>query len=103
MDGCELTKCPPAQRHKKLLCAFLKKREELKLDRLKFSRELVGDEIQQVVEDGVRSERLGFDYVWVPDHLVDIRPLMAIFDAWTTLAYIGARTNSIKLGSGVTD
>lgn len=70
---------------------------------LTFSRELTGSNIDEIVADGVRAEHLGFDIVWVPDHLVDIRPPQAITDAWTTLAFIGAKTERIGLGSGVTD
>jgi phthiodiolone/phenolphthiodiolone dimycocerosates ketoreductase len=71
--------------------------------KLTFSRELTGNNIDEIVADGVESERLGFDIVWVPDHLVDISPVQAMTDAWTTLAFIGAKTQKIKLGSGVTD
>ncbi|MDA4130732.1 MAG: LLM class flavin-dependent oxidoreductase [Thaumarchaeota archaeon] len=71
--------------------------------KLSFSHELVGDNVHDIVEQGVNAEKFGFDFVWVPDHLVDIHPLMAIFDAWTTLATIGAKTESIRLASGVTD
>jgi len=70
---------------------------------LTFSRELTGDNIDEIVADGVEAERLGFDTAWVPDHLVDIHPVQAMTDAWTTLAFIGAKTQRIKLGSGVTD
>ncbi len=70
---------------------------------LTFSRELVGDNVDDIVADGIEAERLGFDVVWVPDHLVDIRPVQAVTDTWTTLAFIGAKTQKIKLGSGVTD
>jgi phthiodiolone/phenolphthiodiolone dimycocerosates ketoreductase len=70
---------------------------------LTFSRELTGDNIARIVADGVTAEQLGFDIVWVPDHLVDIHPLQAITDTWTTLGYIGAKTQKIRLGSGVTD
>jgi alkanesulfonate monooxygenase SsuD/methylene tetrahydromethanopterin reductase-like flavin-dependent oxidoreductase (luciferase family) len=70
---------------------------------LTFSRELTGDNIDDIVADGVEADRLGFDIAWVPDHLVDIRPPQAITDAWTTLAFIGAKTQKIRLGSGVTD
>ncbi len=68
-----------------------------------FSRELTGDNIDDIVADGVEADRLGFDIAWVPDHLVDIRPPQAITDAWTTLAFIGAKTQKLRLGSGVTD
>ena len=71
--------------------------------KLNFSHELVGDNILETVDEGIEAEKLGYDFAWVPDHLVDIRPLMAIYDAWTTLAYIGAKTERIKLASGVTD
>ena len=70
---------------------------------LTFSRELTGDNIDNIVADGVEADRLGFDIAWVPDHLVDIRPPQAITDAWTTLAFIGAKTQKLRLGSGVTD
>lgn len=71
--------------------------------KLTFSRELTGNNIDEIVADGIEAERLGFDIAWVPDHLVDISPVQAMTDAWTTLAFIGARTQKIKLGSGVTD
>jgi phthiodiolone/phenolphthiodiolone dimycocerosates ketoreductase len=71
--------------------------------KLTFSRELVGENLDQIVADGVEAERLGFDVVWVPDHLVDIEPPQSISDAWTTLAFIGAKTERVRLGSGVTD
>jgi len=70
---------------------------------LTFSRELTGDCVDEIVADGVRAEELGFHAVWVPDHLVDIHPLQAITDTWTVLAFIGAKTKRIRLGSGVTD
>jgi len=70
---------------------------------LTFSRELTGDNIDDIVADGMEADRLGFDIAWVPDHLVDIRPPQAITDAWTTLAFIGAKTERLRLGSGVTD
>src|SRR5579872_645706 len=71
--------------------------------RLNFSRELVGDNVSGIVEEAIEAEKSGYDFIWVPDHLVDIRPLLAIFDAWTTLGYIGAKTQKVKLASGVTD
>ncbi len=70
---------------------------------LTFSRELVCDNVDKIVADGSEAESLGFDMVWVPDHLVDIQPPQSITDAWTVLAFIGAKTQKIRLGSGVTD
>jgi phthiodiolone/phenolphthiodiolone dimycocerosates ketoreductase len=70
---------------------------------MRFSREIGGDNIQDLIEDGLQAERWGFDQVWVPDHLVDIQPVFAIYDTWTVLAYLGAKSQSLRLGSGVTD
>lgn len=68
-----------------------------------FSRELVSTDVSENLKDAVKAERMGYDAVWVPDHLVDIRPPAAIMDAWTVLSYIGSHTKRIMLASGVTD
>jgi len=71
--------------------------------KIRFSREIGGPSIDDMIADGIEAERLGFDYLWVPDHLVDIQPVFAIYDAWTVLAFLSAKTEKIKLCSGVTD
>jgi len=70
--------------------------------KLKFSVGL-GGPLAEVLQRAFRAEELNFDIVWIPDHLTDIPPATAIYDAWTVLAFIGARTKRIMLGSGVTD
>src|SRR6185437_1832758 len=53
-----------------------------------------------------RAEELGFDSVWVRDHLVFEphgemeKPNRTFFDALTTLTAIGAVTERIQLGTG---
>jgi alkanesulfonate monooxygenase SsuD/methylene tetrahydromethanopterin reductase-like flavin-dependent oxidoreductase (luciferase family) len=48
------------------------------------------------------AERLGFDSVWVWDHiLLGSRKIFPVLDSLTTLASIGARTRKIKLGTSV--
>ncbi|MDA4136501.1 MAG: LLM class flavin-dependent oxidoreductase [Thaumarchaeota archaeon] len=69
---------------------------------LKFSIGL-GGPLAPLLQRALRAEELGFDFLWVPDHLTDILPATSIYDAWTVLAYIGARTERVMLGSGVTD
>jgi phthiodiolone/phenolphthiodiolone dimycocerosates ketoreductase len=69
---------------------------------LRFSIGL-GAPLVSLLQRALRAEELGFDFLWVPDHLSDIQPASAIYDAWTVLAYIGARTDKVMLGSGVTD
>jgi alkanesulfonate monooxygenase SsuD/methylene tetrahydromethanopterin reductase-like flavin-dependent oxidoreductase (luciferase family) len=48
------------------------------------------------------AEKLAFDSVWVWDHiLLGSRKVFPVVDSLTTLSSIGARTNSIKLGTSV--
>ena len=55
-----------------------------------------------LVEYGVRMEQLGFDSIWVWDHtLLGVEPNFPIIDSLTVLTAIAARTNKIKLGTGI--
>jgi probable F420-dependent oxidoreductase len=57
---------------------------------------------RQLVEYGVRVEELGFDSVWVWDHmLLGVEPNFPIIDSLTTLTAIAARTARIKMGTGI--
>ena len=53
------------------------------------------------VELSVMAEKDGYDSVWMPDHLVDLKGSMA--DPWTTFGYIAALTRNIRLYTSVTD
>ena len=45
-------------------------------------------------------DALGFDSVWLNDHLYGIPgPHLPIFEAWTTLSAVGAITSRVKLGT----
>src|SRR5215510_11035473 len=45
-------------------------------------------------------DQLGFDSVWLNDHLYGIPgPQLPILEAWTTLAAVGAVTNHVQLGT----
>jgi len=50
------------------------------------------------VEAAVEAERLGFDSVWVADHLMHGFD-DAILEGWTTLSVIAGRTSRVKLGT----
>jgi probable F420-dependent oxidoreductase len=55
-----------------------------------------------LIDYAVRAEALGFDSVWVWDHiLLGVDPLFPIVEALTLLSAIAARTIRIKLGTGV--
>ncbi|MCC8953823.1 TIGR03619 family F420-dependent LLM class oxidoreductase [Bradyrhizobium sp. Pear77] len=55
-----------------------------------------------LVEYGVRVEELGYDSVWVWDHmLLGVDPNFPIIDSLTTLTGIAARTKRIKMGTGI--
>ncbi len=57
---------------------------------------------QELVEYGVRMEELGFDSLWVWDHiLLGVDPHFPIIDALSLLTAVGARTKRIKLGTGI--
>jgi probable F420-dependent oxidoreductase len=57
---------------------------------------------RELVEYGVRVEELGYDSVWVWDHmLLGVEPNFPIIDSLTALTGIAARTKRIKMGTGI--
>ena len=55
-----------------------------------------------LIDYAVRMEELGFDSVWVWDHiLLGTEPCFPIIDALTLLTAIAVRTSKIELGTGI--
>ena len=61
------------------------------------------DKWATVVEVAVQAEQLGYDSVWVYDHVhnVPVPAHEAMFECWMTMAAISQRTTSIRLGQMV--
>ncbi len=56
----------------------------------------------RIFEMSEESEKLGFDSVWVWDHLLlGSRKVFPVLDSLTTLATIGAKTKNLTLGTSV--
>jgi alkanesulfonate monooxygenase SsuD/methylene tetrahydromethanopterin reductase-like flavin-dependent oxidoreductase (luciferase family) len=58
---------------------------------------------QRAVDTAVRAEELGYDSIWVYDHVhnVPVPAHEAVFECWTTIAAISQRTSRIRLGQMV--
>ena len=55
-----------------------------------------------LVDYGVKVERLGYDSIWVWDHmLLGVEPNFPIVDSLTVLTAIAAKTERIRLGTGI--
>lgn len=62
------------------------------------------DDFDRVIEVAKHCERIGYDSVWVYDHLSPFWSRSGqAFECWTTLSAVAARTNSVKVGSLVTN
>lgn len=70
---------------------------------MRFSHEIGGYGIDRLVAQARDAERLHYDMLWVPDHIVDIQPPYGIYDTWTLISFLATRTNKLNFGSGVTD
>ncbi len=62
------------------------------------------DDFDHVIQVARECERLGYDSVWVYDHLSPYwSPSGRALECWTTLSAVAARTGNVKVGSLVTN
>ena len=71
--------------------------------KIKFGWQSIAFEINDYVDQGVQAEEVGLHSVWIPDHFTDVPPSNDIYEPWTVLAAIGAKTEKILLGTLATD
>src|SRR5262249_57234594 len=57
---------------------------------------------QALIAYAAKAEELGFDSIWVWDHIfLGVDPPFPVVDSLTLLSAVAARTSQIKLGTGV--
>src|SRR6202021_4269497 len=65
-----------------------------------------GSLAERLAETASVAEAVGFTSLWVMDHMVQIpqvgRPWEDMPESWTTLAWLAAKTRTIRLGTLVT-
>ena len=58
--------------------------------------------VQELIEFGISAEKLGYDSLWVWDHiLLGVDPHFPIIEALSLLTAIAARPSTINLGTGI--
>lgn len=68
---------------------------------MKFGYIICGPPPSESVELGILAEECGFDFAWIPDHLVDLDGCKV--DPWVVMSYIAANTSRIRFAPAVTD
>jgi probable F420-dependent oxidoreductase len=59
-------------------------------------------DVGSILKCAVEAESLGFESIWLWDHLLlGSKRVYPVLESLTTLAYIGARTSTVKLATGV--
>ena len=64
---------------------------------------LVGSDPAKIIEFGKRAEEVGFDSVWMADHIIFTRAEAVTPEAWTILTAIGLGTGGVTVGTAVSD
>jgi len=63
------------------------------------SAPMPGADVNGLIEFSIKADRLGFDTIWYPDHLVFVAPGAIAPEAWTVAAAAAPQTKNIQLGT----
>jgi alkanesulfonate monooxygenase SsuD/methylene tetrahydromethanopterin reductase-like flavin-dependent oxidoreductase (luciferase family) len=58
-------------------------------------------DVDEIMGRAMLADRLGFDSVWLSDHMMwpkPVKPAHATVDTWTTMTAVGAITSHVRLG-----
>lgn len=74
--------------------------EEVKL---RFGVQIQPGSIPQIVQQTILCEKMGFDTVWYPDHLIGGHPTLLWPEVYSMMTLMGINTSKVIVGSAVTD
>ena len=63
------------------------------------SAPMPGADVQGLIDFSVKVDKLGFDTIWYPDHLLFVAPGAIAPEAWTVAAAAAPQTTNIQLGT----
>ncbi|MHA1768002.1 MAG: LLM class flavin-dependent oxidoreductase [Promethearchaeota archaeon] len=75
----------------------------MKSNQIKFGIYTPPRGIEWIYQTAFLAEKLNYDSVWMPDHLVGWGKNTDSLDPWTVMTAVGVKTKRIKIGIGVTD
>jgi phthiodiolone/phenolphthiodiolone dimycocerosates ketoreductase len=70
---------------------------------VRFGAQVQAGSLPRIIEQSVLCEKLGFDSVWYPDHMVGGDPSWQWPEVYTTLAMIGINTSKVVVAPLATD
>lgn len=62
------------------------------------SAPMPGADLDGLLKFSLRADKLGFDSIWYPDHVVFVSPTEA-YEAWTVATAAALKTNKVSLGT----
>ena len=63
------------------------------------SAPMPGADVNGLIEFSIKADKLGFDTIWYPDHLLFVAPGAIAPEAWTVAAAAAPQTTNIQLGT----